>query len=63
MFLEILKDKSEYLCWGLLMSIPIDGTSAYDNRSNKLTNGEEAMKVAFGTRAHLLTQWTKVTIA
>ncbi len=61
MLLELLKDKSKYCCWGSLMSVPINGTSAYDDKSDKLANSDEAMKVAFGTRAHLLTQWTKVT--
>jgi hypothetical protein len=45
------------------MSVPINGTGAYNNKSDKLANGDEAMKVAFGTRAHLLMQWTEVTTA
>jgi hypothetical protein len=45
------------------MSVPIDGTGAYNDKSNKLANGDKAMKVAFGTRAHLLTQLTKVITA
>ncbi len=27
-FLELLKDKSKYFCWGQLMSVLIDGTGA-----------------------------------
>jgi X-X-X-Leu-X-X-Gly heptad repeat protein len=45
------------------MSVPIDGTGTYNDKSNKLANGNKAMKVAFGTCAHLVTQWNKFTTA
>jgi hypothetical protein len=38
-FLELLKDKSKFFRWGPLMSVPINGTGAYDDKSDKLANG------------------------
>ena len=60
-FLELLKDKSEYFRWGLLMSIPVTGDGSFNG--NKLANGEETMKVEFTEKVNLLTHWTKVTTA
>jgi hypothetical protein len=62
-FLELLKNKSEYYCWGPLMTIPIDGDGLFDGTKAKLTNGKDAMNIKFGTKVHLLTQWTKVSTA
>jgi hypothetical protein len=62
-FLELLKDKSEYYCWGPLMTIPIDDDGLFDGTKAKLPNGKDAMKIKFGMKVHLLTQWTKVSTA
>ena len=59
-FLELLKDKSEYFWWGLIMSVPIVGDGSFDGSKDKLANGEETMKVAIIDRVNLLTHWTKV---
>ena len=59
-FLELLKVKSEYFWWGLLMSVPTTGDGSFDGTKDKLVNGEETMKVAITERVNLLTQWTKV---
>jgi hypothetical protein len=61
-FLKFLKDKSEYYCWGLLVTIPIDGDGLFNGTKAKLANGKDTMKIEFGTKVHLLTQWTKVSI-
>jgi hypothetical protein len=62
-FLKLLKDKSEYFCWGLLMTVPFDGDGLFNGTKAKLANGNIAMKIEFGTKVHLLTQWTKVSTA
>ena len=59
-FLELLKDKSEYFWWGLLMSVPIAGDGLFDGTKDKLANGEETTKMAITDRVNLLTHWTKV---
>jgi hypothetical protein len=28
-FMELLKDKSKYFCWNLLMSVPLEGDGTY----------------------------------
>ena len=61
--LKLLKDKSEYFRWGLLMSVPIAGDDSFDGTKDKLANGEETMKVEFTEKVNLLTHWTKVTTA
>jgi hypothetical protein len=60
-FLKLLKDKSEYYCWCPLMTVPIDGDGSFDGTKAKLPNGKDAMKIEFGTKVHLLPQWTKVS--
>jgi len=62
-FLKLLKDKSEYFRWGLLMSVPIARDSSFDGTKDKLANGEETMKVDFTEKVNLLTHWTKVPTA
>jgi len=59
-FLKLLKDKSEYFRWGLLMHVPIAGDGLFDSTKDKLANGEETMKVTITEKVNLLTQWTKV---
>jgi hypothetical protein len=58
-FMELLKDKSDYYCWSLLMSVPLNGSSTYNNTSNQLGNSDIAMKVNIKNCVNLLTQWTK----
>jgi hypothetical protein len=60
-FSELLKDKSEYYCWGPFITLPTNGDGLFDGAKAKLANGEVAMKIEFGTKVHLLTQWTKVS--
>ena len=48
-FLELLQDKSEYYCWGPLMTVPIDGDGVFDKNSTSLSGGETVMKVNFLT--------------
>jgi hypothetical protein len=62
-FLELLKDKSDYYRWGPLMTVPISGDGAFGGTTAKLANGKEVMKINFGDKHHLLTQWTKVHTA
>ena len=62
-FLELLKDKSEYFRWGLLMSVPIARDGSLNSAKDKLANGEETMKVEFTEKVNLLTHWTKVPTA
>jgi hypothetical protein len=45
------------------MTVPIDGDGSFDGTKAKLANGEDAMKIKFGTKVHLLTQWMKVSTA
>jgi hypothetical protein len=59
-FLKLLKDKSKYYHWGPLMTVPINGNGSFGGTKAKLTNGKDAMKIEFGTKVPLLTQWTKV---
>jgi len=54
-FLELLQDKSEYYCWGPLMSVPINGDGLFDKNSTSLSGGEKLMKVNFTMRVDLLT--------
>ncbi len=61
--MELLKDRSDYYCWSLLMSVPLAGNSTYDNTSNQLGNGDVTMKVYLKNCVNLLTQWTNVTTA
>jgi hypothetical protein len=35
-FMELLKDKSKYYCWSLLMSDPLNGNGIYNATSNQL---------------------------
>ncbi len=60
-FLELLQDKSEYYCWGPLMSVPIGGDGLFDKNSTSLSGGEKVMKVNFKTCVDLLTHWTHVS--
>ncbi len=60
-FMELLKDKSEYFCWNLLMSVPLEGDGTYDDTVNTLANGDVTMKVNLRNHVNLLTQWTKVS--
>ncbi len=62
-FLELLKDKSDYYCWGPLITVPISGDGAFDGTTAKLANGKDVMKINFGDKHHLLMQWTKVPTA
>ena len=62
-FMELLKDKSEFYRWGLLLSVPIEGDGSFNQDKDKLANGEETMKVSITTKVNLLTQWTKVSTA
>jgi len=64
-FLKLLKvkDKSESIRWGLLMSVPIVGDGSFNGTKDKLANGEETMKVEFTEKVNLLTHWTKVPTA
>jgi hypothetical protein len=62
-FLELLKDKSEYYRWGLLMSVPTKGDGSFDQHKDRLANSDETMKVMIIRRVNLLTQWTKVSTA
>jgi hypothetical protein len=60
-FLELLKGKSKYYPWGPLMTVPIDDNGLFNGTKAKLANGKDVMKIEFGTKVHLLTQWTKVS--
>ncbi len=62
-FLELLKDKSEYFQWGLLMHVPIVGNGSFDDTKDKLANSEEAMKLEVTEKVNLLSQWTRVPTA
>jgi hypothetical protein len=62
-FLKLLKDKSEYFRWGLLMHVPIAGDGSFDGNKDKLANGKETMKIEVTKKVNLLTQWTKVPTA
>jgi hypothetical protein len=60
-FMELLKDKSKYFCWNLLMSVPLEGDGSYNDAANTLTNGNITMKVNLKNCVNLLMQWTKVS--
>ena len=59
-FLKLLKDKSEYFRWGLLMSVSTARDGLFDGIKDKLANGEETMKVVITKRVNLIAQWIKV---
>jgi hypothetical protein len=60
-FMELLKDKSKYFCWNLLMTVPLKSDGSYNDTANTLANGNVTMKVNLKNRVNLLTQWTKVS--
>ncbi len=60
-FLELLQDKSEYYCWGPLMSVPINGDGLSNKTPTTLSGGEKVMDVNMRTRVDLLTHWTTVS--
>ena len=62
-FMELIKDKSEFYRWGLLLSVPVEGDGSFNQDKDRLANGEEAMKVSITKKVNLLTQWTKVSTA
>jgi hypothetical protein len=59
-FMELLKDKSKYYCWNLLLLMLLHGNGTYDGMSNTLANG---MKVDLRNCINLFTQWSKVSTA
>ncbi len=61
MFMKLLKDKSKYFCWNLLMSVPLEGDGSYNNTANTLANDNVTMKANLKNHINLLTQWTKVS--
>ncbi len=56
-FLELLKDKSEYYRWDLLMSVQTKGDGSFDQNKDRLANGDETMKVTITRRVNLLNLW------
>ncbi len=54
-FLELLQDKSEYYCWGPLMSVPIGGDGLFNKTPTTLSGGKKVMDVNMRTRVDLLT--------
>ena len=44
-FLELLQDKSEYFCWGPLMSVPINGDGLFNKTPTTLSGGKKVMDV------------------
>ena len=60
-FMELLKDKSDYYRWGALISIPLGGDGSFDETTTTHSNGAVAMKVDLRDRVDLLLQWTKVS--
>jgi hypothetical protein len=44
-FMKLLKDKSKYYHWNLLMSAPLDGNGTNNGMSNTLGNDEVTMKI------------------
>ena len=63
LFMELIKDKSKFYRWGLLLSVPVEGDGSFNQDKDRLANGEEAMKVSITKKVNLLTQWTKVSTA
>jgi hypothetical protein len=62
-FLELLKDKSEYFQWGLLMHFPIVCAGSFNSTKDKLANGKEMIKLKVTEKVNLLKQWTRVPTA
>ena len=66
-FMELIKDKSEFYRWGLLLSDLIVGDGSFNQDKDRLDNGKETMKVSITTKVILLTQvwctplWNKNT--
>jgi hypothetical protein len=60
-FMELLKDKSDYYRWGALISIPLGGDGSFNDTTTAHSNGAVAMKVDLWDRVNLLLQWTKVS--
>ncbi len=53
-FMELLKDKSDYYHWGALISIPLGGDGSFDDTSTTHSNDAVAMKVDLQDRVDLL---------